>query len=83
MRVRNHHDVDGRQVADANPGPAQPLEDEDPLGVVGIDNEIVSAHLDEEAGMPDEGDAHLAGFRQHWFAGLAGARSNGRVAHQG
>ena len=60
MRVRDQHGVDRRQVGDAQSRAAQALEYEQPAREIGIDDEILATKLHEEAGMSDEGDAHLS-----------------------
>ena len=82
VRVRNQHRIDGRQIAQPQPGPPQPLEHEDPAREVRVDQNVLAADLEEEAGMSDEGYAQLTAAGQHRFACDAGARGHGGVAHQ-
>src|ERR1039458_9364543 len=55
VRVRNQHRVDRGQLPQLQSGTAQPLENENPARKVGIDQNILSPDLEEEAGMSDEG----------------------------
>src|ERR1019366_357759 len=81
--VRNQHRVDCRQLPQLQPRTAQPLENEDPARKVGIDQNILSPDLEEEAGMSDEGYAQLATAGEYRLTGDAGARRHGGAAHQG
>ena len=82
VRMSNQDEVDGWQVAHVHAGLAKPLENEQPSRKVGIDKNILSADLDEETGVTDEGDAHLPVARELGLANLAGARRDGRMPHQ-
>ncbi len=57
VRVRNQHRINCRKIAQPQTGTAQALEDEDPAGEVRVDQDVLAAHLEEEAGMSDEGHA--------------------------
>src|ERR1019366_1544000 len=65
VRVRNQHRVDCRQLPQLQPRTAQPLENENPAREVGIDQNILSPDLEDEAGMSDEGYAQLATAGEH------------------
>src|ERR1700739_1238641 len=82
MGVRNQHQVDGGKVCDAQSGTAQAFQNEQPPREVGVDNDVASADLYEETGMPDERDAEFAIGDQAWLVGLATAGSNRGVPHQ-
>ena len=60
VRVRHQHGIDGRQVAQPQAGTTQPLEDEEPACKIGIDDDVLAADLQEEAGVSDEGNTQLA-----------------------
>ncbi len=83
VSVRDEHRIDRRQVAKPESGPAEPLENKNPAGKVGIDQQVLAADLEKEAGMTDEGDAQLATTGGHRLAGDAGAPGDGGMAHQG
>ena len=83
MRVGYQHSVNRRQIAHAEARTAKSLENEDPLSEVGIDHEVLSSNLEEEAGVTDEGDAQLSASDELGPAGLAGARGEGGTADEG
>ena len=83
VRVGDEHGVDGRQVAHAQAGTAETLEDEDPLGEVGVDDKVLATQLQEETGVANEGEAQLSASDELRFTGLAGARGEGRTADEG
>jgi hypothetical protein len=58
------------------------LKDKQPAGEIGIDDNVLASHLKKEAGVPNEGHAHLAVRNQHRPVRLAGRRSHGGVANQ-
>ena len=72
----------GRMQLDADARPAQAVEYENPFGEVGIDQQVLSTDLEEEAGMADESHAHLARFSEDWPACIAGARRHCRMTHE-
>lgn len=82
VRVRDQNHINRRQIAKVHPGLAQPLKHKQPAGEVGIEQNILSAHLQKEAGMTDKSQTQLAVAHEFWFVGLAGAGCNGGVAHQ-
>src|SRR5271167_4164367 len=82
MGVRDQHGIDRRQIAKSQARTAQPLENEDPLGEVRVNQDVPPSDLEEEAGVSDEGYAELAAPRRHGFARNSRARRHGRVAHQ-
>lgn len=81
VSVRNQHRVDGRQVAQPQAGAAKPLKHEDPAGKVRVNQDVLPANLQEEAGMSDEGYAKLPAAGEYRFARDAGARRHGRMAN--
>ena len=60
VRVRHQDKIHRRQVAQVQSRLTQALEDEQPAREVGIDDDVLSANLQKEAGVSDEGDAELA-----------------------
>ena len=60
VSVRYQDDIHWRQVAQVQSRLSQALEDEEPARKVRIDYDILSANLQEEAGVSDEGDAEFA-----------------------
>jgi len=80
--VRDEHDVHRRKLAQVQPRLAEALQDEKPTCEVGIDDDVHSPHLEEEAGVSDEGHAELAGLDELWFMGASGARGDGGMPYQ-
>src|SRR5882724_2712053 len=80
--VSDQHIIDGRQVFDAVARNEQPLQYEQPLREIGIDDDILSADLQEKSGVSNESDGEVFAVDQHRFAGLAGAASPRRMADQ-
>ena len=64
MGMGHQHQVNGRQIADFEARLPQTLEDEEPARKVGIDDNILAAHLEKKTRMTDEGYAHFAAGRQ-------------------
>ncbi len=62
MRVGDEDEVDVGQVGDGEAGALEPLDDDEPVGPVGIDEDVVPRRLDEERGVADPGDGDLAGL---------------------
>ena len=71
VRVRDQHNVDGRQIGNAQAGTAQAFQHEEPAREIGIDDDVLSADLQEEAGVADEGDAEFAVGDEARLVGLA------------
>ena len=63
MRVCYQHCIDWRQIAQAHARASQSLQDEDPLREIGIDYEVLSANLEKEARVTNEGYAQLIAAR--------------------
>src|SRR5277367_5657883 len=80
--VRDEHDVHRRKLAQVQPRLAEALQDEKPACEVGIDDDVHPPHLEEEAGMANEGDAELAGLDELWFMGASGTGRNGGMADE-
>ena len=68
VRVRNQHCINRRKIAQPQAGTAQSLEDEDPACEVGVNQDVLAAHLEEEAGVSDERHAQLTAPGQHRLA---------------
>src|ERR1700691_5192072 len=82
MRVRDQHQVDGRQIAKIHTRLLKPLQHEQPACEVGINNYILATRLDEETGVADESHSQFSIAYQFWFVSFSRARSNRRVMHQ-
>ena len=82
MRMRDKHQVNRRQVVDLNSRFSQPLQHEQPARKVGIDEDIFSADLQKEAGMPNKGHAHLPVGNEFGLMRLPLARSDRGVPDQ-
>lgn len=82
MRVRHEHDIHRRKIAQAQPGTAEALQNEEPAGEVGIDDYVHAADLQKEAGVAYEGDSQIAIRNQLRFVGLAGSWGDGRMPHE-
>ena len=61
MRVRQQHQIDPRQMLDSQAGAFDPLQQEKPVGKIGIDQNIQVSELDQKRRMANPGDRHLAG----------------------
>jgi hypothetical protein len=61
VRVGEEDRVDGRQVADAEAWVALTAENNQTRGEDGVDEQRAAGGLDEERGVPDEGDGGVAG----------------------
>src|ERR1700689_5359402 len=72
VRMGDEDEVCRRQVAQVQSGLAQTLEHEEPARKIRIDDDILSADLQEETRMSDEGDAELAISDEGGFVRLAG-----------
>ena len=82
VRMRYQDNIHGRQVAQVQPWLTQAFENKQPAREVRIDDDVLPAKLEEEAGVSDKGDAQLAVRNQFRFVGLAGARCYRGVPHQ-
>ena len=60
VSMRHQDNIHRRQVAQIQSRLSQALEDKEPARKVRIDDDILSADLQEEAGVSDEGDAEFA-----------------------
>ena len=82
VRMGDEDEVCRRQVAQVQSGLAQTLEHKEPAGKIRIDDDILSADLQEETRMSDEGDAELAISDEGGFVRLAGTRCDRGMPHQ-
>ena len=82
VRMRDQHQVNGRKIGDPHSGSSQALEHKQPPREIWIDDHALSAHLQEEAGMSNEGNAQFSVRGQAWLVGLAASPSHGGMAHQ-
>ena len=71
-----------RQIAQVQAGLAEALQHKQPACKVGVDDDVLSADLQEETGMSDEGDAEFAIRNQRWLVRLASAGRDGGMPHQ-
>ena len=55
----DQHQVNGREIVDLHAWLPQSLQHKQPASKVRINQDVLSADLHEEAGMPDKGHAHL------------------------
>ena len=83
VRVRDQNQIDSRKIANSYSWFAQPLQHKQPARKIGIDDDVLSANLQEKAGVPNESHAQFAIGDQLRFMSLAGPRGNGGVPHQG
>ncbi len=60
VRVRDEDKVDIGQVLDGKPGALQPLDHDEPVGPVGVDQDVVLRRLDEKRGVADPRQPDLA-----------------------
>lgn len=82
VRMCDQHKIDGWKIVNLNARLAQALENKKPAGEIGIDYNILAAHLQKEAGMTNKRDAHLAVRNEDWPVRFAGRRRHSRMAYQ-
>ena len=82
VSMRDQHEINGRQIADPQPRPAQAFQDKKPAGEVRIDQDISSADLNKEGGVADEGESQLPMTCQHRLMSFACTGRDDRMAHQ-
>lgn len=70
------------QIAQVQAGLAQPLQHEKPACKVGVDDDVLSADLQEETGMSDEGNPEFTVRNQRGLVRLASAGRDGGMPHQ-
>src|SRR6267154_771660 len=74
--VGQQDEIDGRQVLDAEAGTFDALEEEEPVGEIGVNEDVQVGELDEERGVadPGEGDLTVVELGKLGLFVLAGAR---------
>jgi hypothetical protein len=82
VSVRDKYQIDRGKISNAQTGPTQALQDKQPPGEVGIDDNVSAPYLDKEAGMSNERDAEFAIGDQTGFVSLTETRGDRRVTHQ-
>src|SRR5438067_13422415 len=82
MCVTHKHVIDGRQISQADARAPLTFEDDQPTRKIGIDYEIVSGDLNEEAAMTDEGQPKFPLADEMRLMRAAGARRNRRSPYQ-
>ena len=82
MGMRDQHQVDGRKVSELHSRLAQTLQHKQPAREIGIDDDVLAAHLDEKAGVPNKRQAQISVADQFGFVSLANSWSNRGVAYQ-
>lgn len=60
VRVGEEDEVNAREVLDFQAGAFDAFEEEEPVGEVGVDEDVEVGELDEEGGVADPGDGDLA-----------------------
>ena len=80
--MSHQHQVNGRQIADFQARLPQTLEDEEPACKVGVDDNILAAHLEKKTRMTDESHAHFAAGRQLGLMAMPGPGSDRGASHQ-
>lgn len=61
VSMGDQHEIDGRKVAELDPGMLDALNDLEPFRPIGIDEHAVLGSLNEKGGVSDPSDANLAG----------------------
>jgi len=82
MRMRDQNQVDGRQVTKLYSRTPQAFKHEKPSGKIGVDDDVLMAHLQKEAGMSDERQAKFAIGYELGFVRSTLAACNRRATHQ-
>ena len=82
VSVGDQNQINRRQIPQLHSRLAQALQDEQPARKVGIDEDILAADLQKEAGMTDESHPHLTVGNQLGLVGEASSRRDRGVPHQ-
>jgi hypothetical protein len=82
VRVRHQDQVNRREVTHPQSGTPQALEHEKPAGKIGIDDNVLPAHLYKKTGVADESYAQFAVRDQMGLMGLSATRSHCRMPHK-
>ena len=76
VRVGEQHQVDGWQILHPEPGSLEALEQEEPVGEIGIDDGVEPLELHQKRGVTDPGQRHLIALQVGKIGNFD--RSNGR-----
>lgn len=60
VRVRDENNVNWWQVGKSDTRISQSLENEQPVGKVGIDDDVLPAELNKKTGVANESDSHFS-----------------------
>ena len=73
VSMGDEYEIDGRKVAELNPGILHAFDDLEPFCPIGIDKHAVLGSLNEKRRMPNPSDANLAvwEFGENWFDSAA------------
>ena len=63
VRVRQQHQVNRRQIFDAQAGALEPLQQKKPVGKIRVHQHIQVRELDEKRRVADPGDGDLPAFQ--------------------
>ena len=74
VRMGDEHQIDRRQITEPHSRLAQSFQHKKPAREVGIDYDILAAHLQEKTGMTNESHAHLAVRHQDRLVRLSNSR---------
>ena len=80
--VRHQHRIDRRQVAHSHSRTTQPLQHEDPAGEVRVDQDVLAADLQKEAGVSDECHSQLSTPGENRLTGDAAAGGQGGASYE-
>src|SRR5579864_6157626 len=80
--MRDQNQIDRGKIDNAQAGPSEAFQNEEPAREIRVDDYALPAHLHKKAGVPDEGDAELAVGSQARLVRLPRAGSYRGVPHQ-
>src|SRR6266702_7909466 len=83
MRMCNKYRIDRRKIGDTKSWTAQPLQQEQPLRKIRIDDEILSTNLQKETRVSDKRHAKLRWSCQHGLVRGTCATCESRVPDEG
>src|SRR5437016_14367680 len=75
----DQHQINRRQVLKPYAGLAEALQNEQPASKIGVNDNILLAHLHEKAGVANKGKPELSVGNQLWLVDVPGARGDRRV----
>src|SRR6185437_9348356 len=78
MGVGEQDGVNGREVLDAHAGLAETMDEDEPIGEDGVNDEVESAELEQEGGVSYEGDAEFGRIDEDGLALGSGGRTKCR-----